>query len=84
MKCGVCFFTMERYTFRELRNMNEDVKIEHPIGEILQIQYSECKVVESDEYCDGCIMEDDLSICTNIICCARYRKDGKNVIYQEQ
>ncbi len=64
--------------------MPPDVKIEHPIGEIVQIQYGECKVVESDDYCDGCIFEDDLSACTNIMCCSRQRKDGKNVIYQEQ
>lgn len=64
--------------------MKLDVRIEHPIGEIVQIQYSECKVVESDDYCDGCIFEDDLSVCVNINCCARHRKDGKHVIYQEQ
>lgn len=64
--------------------MKPDVKIEHPIGEIVNIQYGECKVVESNDWCDGCIFEDDLSVCTNIICGSRQRKDGKNVIYQEQ
>ena len=65
--------------------MKLGVRIEHPIGEIVKIHYSECKVVESDDYCYGCIFEDyDLSVCVNINCCARHRKDGKNVIYQKQ
>lgn len=84
LKFGAFFYYMDRYTFSELINMKPDVRIEHPIGEIVEIQFSECKVVESDDYCDGCIFEDDLSVCVNINCCARHRKDGKNVIYQEQ
>lgn len=63
--------------------INRVTEIEHCVGEIVEIDFEEWKVVESNEKfsCEECAFYGTLS-CPVVKCTSTTRKDGKNIVYE--